>query len=115
MTNKRYLTQEECSNFKERLDNKGFDFVKISPKIFKKGTEKYRKQKLQLVLERKVRVTPEELTKLEMYVECWILSDTTFQQFQLELEKLYTIECIIRGPEIDDPTVGICEPSEDAR
>lgn len=110
MTDKRYLTAEEIAKFTERYNNKCFDFTKLSLKIFKKGTEDYRKGKLHKVLKGEVRVTPTEFNALEMYAECWMLSDTTFQQMNAELEKLAKIESIICGSMFDDPGIAECEP-----
>lgn len=112
MTDKRYLTAEEIAKFTERYNNKCFDFTKLSLKIFKKGTEDYRKGKLHKVLKGEVRVTPAELNALEMYAECWMLSDTTFQQMNAELEKLAKIESIICGSMFDDPFLGVSEGAE---
>lgn len=112
MTDKRYLTAEEIAKFTERYNNKCFDFVKLSLKIFKKGTEDYRKGKLHKVLKGEVRVTPAELNTLEMYAECWMLSDTTFQQMNAELEKLAKIESIICGSMFGDPFLGESEGAE---
>lgn len=97
-----FLTKEEMQFYSEKLKEKGFRLPFISEKIFssRKRSKNYTKDILERVLKGIMQITPEEVTQLNYYVNCEIISKSEYEELQKYKETYFKMKGILN--EVND-------------